>query len=137
MAIDRRIAQAKKDRFERMGPILGSAIDENPVPSLAEVARRLGYSYTAIVQRHEPDLCEQLIDLRRVYIAAHRADLERQALAALEQSPPPSVRAVCRGLGITVRFMHEHFPAVEHSIIGRRRCTSAEVRRRELAGLRC
>jgi hypothetical protein len=26
-------------------PILKTAIDENPVPSLAEVARRLGYSY--------------------------------------------------------------------------------------------
>ncbi len=83
-AIDRRIAQAKKDRFEKMGPILKTAIDENPVPSLAEVARRLGYSYTAIVQRHEPGLCEQLIERRRVYIASRRADLESQALAALE-----------------------------------------------------
>jgi len=45
-----------QDRFAKMGPILKSAIDENPVPSLAEVARRLGYSYTAIVQRHEPGL---------------------------------------------------------------------------------
>jgi len=99
------------------------------------VARRLGYSYTAIVQRHEPGLCEQLIERRRVYIASRRADLESQALAALEQSPPPSVRAVCRGLGITVRFMHEYFPTVERSIIGRRRSASAEkVPRRELAG---
>jgi len=133
-AIDRRITQAKKARFEKMGPILKRAIDENPVPSLAEVARRLGYSYTAIVQRHEPGLCKQLMERRRAYIAKRRADLESQALAAVEQSPPPSVRAVCRGLGITVRFMHEHFPTVERSIIGRRRCAAAEnTRRRDLA----
>jgi hypothetical protein len=65
-----------KDRFEKMGTILKSAINENPVPSLAEVARRLGYSYTAIVQRHEPSLCKRLMERRRVYIAKRRADLK-------------------------------------------------------------
>ena len=125
VAIDRRIAQAKKDRFERLGPILRSAIDENPVPSLAEVARLLGYSYTAIVQRHQPALCKQLMERRRAYIAKYKADLEKHALAALGQSPPPSVRAVCRRLGITVRFMNKHFPALVRSIIRRRRCSVA------------
>lgn len=128
-AIDRRIAQAEKDRLERIGPILKSAIDENPVPSLAEVARRLGYSYSAIVQRHEPGLCEQLMERRRAYTAQRTADLEKQAIAALGQSPPPSVRAVCRRLGITVPFMHEHFPSVEHSIIGQRQSSSVDKAR--------
>ena len=107
--------------FGRDSPILRSAIDENPGPSLAEVSRRLGYSYTGIVQRHQPALCKQLMERRRAHIARRKADLEMQALAALGQSPPPSVRAVCRRLGITVQFMHEHFPTVEHSIIRQRR----------------
>jgi len=128
-AIDRRIAQAEKDRLERIGPILKGAIDENPVPSLTEVARRLGYSYTAIIQRHEPGLCELLMERRRAYIAERTADLEKQAIAVLGQSMPPSVRAVCRRLGITVPFMHKHFPTVVRSIIGQRQSSSADKAR--------
>jgi hypothetical protein len=124
-AIDRRIAQAKKDRFKRMGPILKSAIDENPVPSLAEVARRLGYSYSVIVQRHEPGLCKQLMERRRAYITKRRSDLEKQALVVLGRSPSPSVRGICRCLGITVPFMNKHFPVLVRSIIRRRKCAAA------------
>ena len=126
-AIDRRIAQVKKNRFERMSPILKSAIDANPVPSLTEVARQLGYSYTAILQRHEPDLCKQLMERRRAYVTKRRSDLEKQALVVLGRSPSPSVRGICRCLGITVPFMNKHFPALVRSIIRRRRCSAAVV----------
>ena len=137
-AIDRKIAQAKMDRFEKMGRILKSAIHEIPVPSLVEVARRLGYSYAAIVQRHEPGLCKQLLERRRVYIAKRKADLERQAMLALGKTPTLSVRGICRRLGITVPFMNKHLPAVVRSILEQRRCASAQkARRRELVRSRC
>ena len=137
-AVDRKIAQAKMDRFEKMGRILKSAIHEIPVPSLVEVARRLGYSYAAIVQRHEPGLCKQLLERQRVYIAKRKADLERQAIVALGKTPTLSVRAVCRRLGITVPFMNKHFPAVVRSILEQRRCASAEeARHRDLVRSRC
>jgi len=137
-AIDRKISQAKKYRFERMGRILKSAMHENPVPTLAEVSRRLGYPYSAIPQRHEPVLCKQLVERRRVYIAKCGANLEKQAMAALARTPTPSVRGICRRLGITVAFMNKNFPILARTIIERRRCAwAAKARRRELLRSRC
>ena len=127
-AIDRKISQAKKYRFERMGRLLKSAMHENPVPTLAEVSRRLGYPYSAILQRHEPVLCKQLVERRRVHIAKCRADLEKQAMAALARTPTPSVRGICRRLGFTVPFMNKNFPILARTIIERRRCASARRR---------
>jgi hypothetical protein len=136
-AVDRKIAQAKmaakRDRFAKMGQILKSAMHEIPVPSLVEIARRLGFSYAAIVERNEPGLCKQLLERRRVYIAKRKAGLERQAIVAIGQTPTLSVRAVCRRLGITVRFMNKHLSTVVRSILEKRRCASSQkARRREL-----
>jgi hypothetical protein len=131
-AIDSKISRAKKHHFQRMGPVLKSAMHENPVPTLAEVSRRFGYPYSAILQRHEPVLCKQLVERRCVYIAKHRADLENQARAALAQTSTPSVRGICNRMGITVSFMNKSFPILVRTIIERRRYAGAgKARRRD------
>ncbi len=108
-AIGKKIAQAKQDRFEGMRQILKNAVHEHPPPTLADLSRRLCYSHSAILRRHEPALCDQLIEQYRAYVAKRRADLEKEAAAALGETPVPSLRAICRRLDITVPFMNMHF----------------------------
>src|SRR5437763_13323631 len=60
-----------------------------------------------------------------------RADLERRAAAALSESPAPSLRDVCKRLGITVFFMNKYFPAVRQAIAEQhRRCASSTTAQR-------
>jgi DNA-binding LacI/PurR family transcriptional regulator len=60
-----------------------------------------------------------------------RADLERIAMAALGETPVPSVQDLCKRLGITVWFMDTYFPAVRSLVAERhRQCAFAETRRR-------
>jgi hypothetical protein len=60
-----------------------------------------------------------------------RADLERIAMAALGETPVPSVRDLCKRLGITGWFMNKYFPVVQSLVAERhRQCVSAETRRR-------
>ena len=67
----------------------------------------------------------------RACVAKRRADLEREARAALGETPVPSLRAICKRLDITVPFMNKHFPAVGRMIVEQhRRCLSAETAHR-------
>jgi hypothetical protein len=61
----------------------------------------------------------------------HRADLEREAAAALEETPVPSVTALCKRLNITKWFMHQYFPAVRQAVATQhRQWVSSETTRR-------
>lgn len=133
-AISEKIAQTNQRRPERMRRILRNALHELPAPTLADLSRRLGYSSSTVLRTHEPDLCNQLAAQYRARVAKRRADLEKEAMAALGETPVPSVRDVCKRLGITIWFINKYFSAVRHMIAEQhRRCMSAEtVRRREL-----
>lgn len=127
-AITKKIAQAKQDCLERMRRVLRNALAEQPAPTLTQLSRRLAYPHTAVLRRHEPTLCDQLLARYRASVAKHRVDLEKAATAALGESPVPSLRAICRRLGITVPFMHKHFRALARMIVSQhRRYVSAET----------
>jgi hypothetical protein len=127
-AIGKKIAQARQDRLQSIRWILRNALHELPPPTLTDLGHRLGYSHSAILRRHEPTLCDQLMAQYRVYITKRRSGLEKEAMAALRETPAPSLRAVCRRLDITVPFMNKHFPAVARMIIDEhRRFVSAET----------
>jgi hypothetical protein len=55
-AISRRIALAKHGRMQDMRQTLENALSENPVPTLTDLSRRLGYSSSVVLRAHEPDL---------------------------------------------------------------------------------
>ena len=130
-AITQKIDKVKHDRLERMRCVLQNALGEEPVPRLADLGRRLGYLHTAVLWRYHPDLCRQHRARRRAAVAKHRSDLERTATAVLEEVPVPSLRAVCRRLDITVRYMGVHFPALTRRIVEEhRRSASAETTKR-------
>jgi hypothetical protein len=66
-------------------------------------------------------------------VTKYRSDLKRAAKAALNETPIPSVRDLCKRLGVTVWFMGKYFPAVRHMIAEKRRRVASEStkRRRE------
>jgi AraC-like DNA-binding protein len=125
---------AKQGRLESMRRLLENALHQDPPPTLTDLSRHLGYSHSAILRRHEPTLCDQLMARHRASVAKRKADLEKEATVALGETPVPSLRAICRRLGITVPFMNKHFHAVARMIVERhRQCLSAETaNRREL-----
>ena len=133
-AISRKIAAGRRIRLEAMRRMLQEALNEYPVPTLADLSRRLGCTTSTILRMHESDLCNQLLARRRSFIDERRFDLKKSAEAALRETPVPSLRSVCKRLGITVWFMNQYFPDVRRRISEQhRRCSLAETaRRREL-----
>ena len=130
-AIGKKIVQAKQDRLQSMRRTLRNALHEHPPPTLTDLSHRVGYSHSAILRRHEPALCDQLMAQYRFYSTKRRSGLEKEAMAALRETPAPSLRAVCRRLDITVPFMNKHFPAEARMIIEQhRRFVSAETAHR-------
>jgi len=64
-------------------------------------------------------------------VAKHLAYLEKEATVALGEIPVPSLRAICRRLGITVPFMNKHFLGVARMIVEQHRWhVSAEAANR-------
>ena len=123
----------KRIRSLRIRQTLEGALNEFPAPTLVDLSRRLGYSTSAVLRAHEPDLCDLLARRHRNNVTKYRSDLKRAAKAALNETPIPSVRDLCKRLGVTVWFMGKYFPAVRHMIAEKRRRVASEStkRRRE------
>jgi hypothetical protein len=123
----------KRLRTQGIRQTLEGALNESPAPTLVELSRRLGYSTSTVLRAHEPDLCDLLADRRQRDVTKYRSDLKRAAKAALNETPVPSVRDLCKRLGVTVWFMGKYFPSVRHMIAEKRRRVAAEntKRRRE------
>jgi hypothetical protein len=66
-------------------------------------------------------------------VRKYRSDLKKATKAALNETPIPSVRDLCKRLGVTVWFMGKYFPSVRHMIAEKRRrvATESTKRRRE------
>lgn len=133
VAISKRVSQVKRLRSQRIRRTLEGALNESPAPTLVELSRRLGYSNSSVLRAHEPDLCDRLARRRRDKVRKYRSDLKKAAKAALNETPIPSVRDLCRRLGVTVWFMDKYFPFVPHMIAEKRRRIASEntKRRRE------
>ena len=130
-AISEKIAAARRNWPDHVRDVLKSALAEQPAPTLKDVSRRLSCSNSSVLRAHEPALCDQLIARRRAYVVERRAALKRAAVAALGETPVPSVRDLCKRLGITVWFMDQYFPAVRKLVAERhRQCALAETRQR-------
>ena len=136
-AITQKIGRMRHHRVEKMRRILRDAAAEQPVPPLAELSRRLGYPHTGVLWRHHSDLCRRLKASRQREVVKRRAHMEKVATAALKEAPVPSLRAVCRRLNITVRYMSVHFLSLAQSIVAEhRRSVLAETANRRALLLR-
>jgi hypothetical protein len=86
----------------------------------------LDYSTSTVLRAHEPDLCDLLARRHRDKVRKYRSDLKRAAKAAINETPIPSVRDLCKRLGVTVWFMGKYFPSVRHMIAEKRRRVATE-----------
>lgn len=129
--ISEKIALAKQTRSDYVRSLLENALDEHPAPTLKDLSRRFGYSNSAVLRAHQPDLCDRLLARHRTHTLERRATLERMTIEALGETDVPSVRVLCKRLGITVWFMNKYFPAVRRMVAKRHRnCVAAETQRR-------
>ncbi len=126
VAISKRVSQMKRLRTQGIRQTLEGALSESPAPTLVELSRRLGYSTSAVLRAHEPYLCNRLARRRQKNLKKYRSDLKRAAKAALNETSIPSVRELCRCLGVTVWFMGKYFPSVRHMIAEKRRRVAAK-----------
>jgi hypothetical protein len=130
-AISEKIVLAKRAWPDHVRGVLENALEEQPPPTLSDLSRRLGYSTSTVLRAHEPALCDQLMARRRGHVLERRAALEETAMAVLAETPVPSVRDLCKRLGVTVWFMDKYFPAVRRMVAERhRQCVSAETQQR-------
>ena len=133
-AISRKVAEKRHARLDEIRRTLEKALGENPAPTLAELSRRLGCTTSSTLRMHEPDLCDRLLVRYRTCIEEHRSELKRAAESILDETPVPSLRSVCKRLGITAWFMNQYFPDVRRRITEQhKRCSLAQTaRRREM-----
>lgn len=131
LAVSEKISLERRTRPDHVRLALANALDEQPPPTLSNLSRRLGYSTSTVLRTHEPALCDHLMARRRAHVLERRAALEQAAVAALGETPVPSVQDLCKRLGITDWFMTKYFPAVRRLVAERhRQCASVETQHR-------
>jgi hypothetical protein len=108
-------AAIKQRRLEAIRAALAAAFDEQPVPTVAEVARRLGYATVKPVTSRFPKLTMEFrVHRRRITrIRSGRRVSERvrqRLTEALGEFPPPSCAEVVRRLAGHRTQIREDFP---------------------------
>jgi hypothetical protein len=111
---------AAATRRTALAAVLESALAEDPPPSLAQIASRLGYA-GGTMRDVEPELCGKLVARRREFAERSRQALRHQLDGMLKEEPPPSLREVHARLGITHNVLYENFPEIHRAIVARHR----------------
>lgn len=118
-AIRQKIAARKVARLAEMEKVLTEALKEEPVPTLGDLRKRLGYSSSECLQLHFPELCEQILARRQVAREQVIADLKRTLQGLLLETPAVSLRVACKLIGRSVAYLKELCPE-ECAAIGSR-----------------
>lgn len=130
-AISKKVAEKRRARLDEIRQTLEKALGEHPTPTLAELSRRLGCTTLSTLRMHEPDLCNRLLASHRTCVEERRSELRRAAESILDETPVPSLRSVCRRLGITTWFMNQYFSDGRRRIAEQNRhCSLLETARR-------
>jgi hypothetical protein len=111
IARNRRSASGRVDAIEKA---LRQAFDERPVPTVTEIARRLGFAGVSSVTSRFPELTAELRRRHqsRLRERTHRtSEPVRQRLTeALGEFPPPSFSAVIKRIGVHPTKVRTDFP---------------------------
>jgi hypothetical protein len=104
-----------------------SALQEDPPPSLRDVANRLGYKHTSQLRARCPVLAKRLTSKYRTAFPLRRkirdqAVVKSALKKALKANPPPSLDQIARDLGYAeARSLQQHRDLYDE-IIRRRQC---------------
>ena len=134
-----RSCYSKQPNTDKVCQALRAALSEEPPPSVAEVARRFGYSNGTFLWQLDAECCKQISANYRKGGSPNRwrvqgskriceADKIEEALkASLAQDNPPSIPRIAASLGYTsVSSLRQRFPKLCRGNILKR----AEIRKR-------
>jgi hypothetical protein len=109
-AIRQKIAAHKVGRLAEVERVITEALKEEPVPTLGELRKRLGYSSSECLQLHFPELCKQILARRQVAREQMIADLKRTLQGLLSETPAVSLRVAGERIGRSVAYLKELCP---------------------------
>ncbi len=118
-AIRQKIAAQKIARLAAMKTGLVEALRESPVPTLHELAKRLGCVSTDTLRSHFPDLYRRIQVRQRVARKHWIAELRRTLQLALKESPAPSFASLCKRIGLSRSSLEEVCPRLSEAIRSR------------------
>jgi len=118
-AIKAKRARVRAARRSTLAAALKAALNEDPTPSLEQIANRLGNASHTIIRAWEPRLCAKLTAKRRDFAERSRKELGRRLEAVLTEDPPPSLREVHARLGVTQSITYGNFPEIHRAISAR------------------
>ena len=97
--------------------VLQEVINEEPPPSLEDVALRLRYR-PLVLQYHFSELCQKIKVRHADYKKVHQQQKIQPVLeAALKEYPPPSLLEITRRLGYKNNsYLYRYFPELSYSI---------------------
>jgi hypothetical protein len=135
-AIREKIRQEKESRIGAMQMALKNALNEEPPPSLDEMAKRLGYSGSRILRSYFSSLCDKILTRRRSHRKLQLLELKKKLQAVLLENPAPCIAGVCRRVNVQPRVLQRLYPHEYASIRSRYVRTSREIRERRQQQLR-
>ena len=134
-AIARKTVPYTRSQLAVMKAVLSNALRESPVPSLDELGKRLGHSTSEPLRNHFPDLCDRILERRRVVRNQRIADLRKTLRAMLSESPAPSLPTICNRVGLSSSTLWKRWPeemAAIHARRSRDRTKTSERRRKQM-----
>lgn len=118
-----------KEKWQDVENTMRRMLAEEPPPSMAEVARRLGCD-VATLKSHYLSLCRAISERHVGHNKVRKMKLRTALKELLGKSPPPSLLECARLTGVSKSNLYKHYPNLCHRISSRRR------RHREISKLK-
>jgi len=90
-----------------MERFLTEALNEDPVPTLQDLGRQLGYSSSQCLQLHFPGLCQQILARRQTARQEKIAEVKRTLQVLLLKVPAVSLRIASQRTGFSCAYLKE------------------------------
>ncbi|MGA9059897.1 MAG: TniQ family protein [Terriglobia bacterium] len=135
-AIRRKIKQEKKARISAMQMALKNALNDEPPPSLDEVARRLGYTSSGVLRTYFSTLCDRILARRQLHRKLKLLELKKKLQATLLEWPAPCIASVCRRFNVQRGALQKMYPHEYAALRSRYLHTRREIWERRLQQLR-
>jgi len=107
---------------------------ETPIPTMQEIAKRLGYRRSRSIRTRAPDLCAAIVQKRREKQRSNHP--LRQALEVAlvsDEYPPPSISEIAERLGCSLKLLRKLSPQIYHALVKRHQSVfDTDAIRREL-----
>ncbi len=99
----------REQNDQRVQNAIAKALDEEPVPTLKELAGRLGH-HPHVLRSRFPELCAALVERLPERKRLERERIRKQLEAALQQSPAPPMQVVAQSVGRNQHHLGVIFP---------------------------